>query len=786
MAGLLDDRRWGITAALAGGLAVLAAAPAMASEPRLDALASERGIEAGALRIAEVESVVVGTATRAASEGLAGERHDLSLHGIPLRGAFESLWRSAAGDRVIAARYPVAPPQLRPEQRRLELEDARAELALLLDAGVGAGVGARVVAGVESAAGRGRLDALRGELVYRMILERPVLAWEFTLPLRMVDGQPTRERVWISAATGRVLEVNNLVDAANQSEVYEINPKHTPEPIEVTLTNIDPDPEPWAEGVVLDGRYLTGSRVRVFNCLDQEAGPYAPWYEEGECFPTQSIAADAEGNYFVPLPDVATAADNRNPTDAYAELSMYFHAERFFARMAELGVEEFPCEVSNMVANFHWLEPAPGFPELDYGPFNNAFYSGACNIEDGPTMLFGQGSAVDFAYDGDVVYHELGHGIVQQLTPEGLRGWRLREDGVLRDARAINETIADYHSLILTDRPELAEYVGFYWPEIDRAWIRNADNDRMCPRDMAGQEHNDSEPVTAALWNARRRIGGDKLDPVVLASLPLLARDASIEEFSAALLEIAAAEREAGSWTGEDVEQLERTLAGRNLLDCPRVVEDPSELDPDHFIFLRADSRVVTPFWPGPVQYRHVVAEDSDNLLISFEVSGRGNSAGQPVDNSVEPRVLVKRSGVSDDAPIRFRYELTSVGYQDEDEQDIDEITQVSGDWDEIYTPTVLSETRRQVLIRDLAPGEVVHVDFVTVADETTVIRRPFFASVPSEELDEGSPSADGDGADEGSGCACASEPDGGSPGVLALGLLLLAAVRRPRPDRRE
>jgi MYXO-CTERM domain-containing protein len=757
-------------AALAGLTGLIWSASARAGQPELDAIAAQRGIAAGELTIAASVESPAGSAVR----GAVATRRSLSLHGIPVRGAFETAWRAGGHgpEQVVAARYPSAAPQLRPNQRRVELAAARAELASLLRPDQLA-----------------QLDELDGELVYLLLLDRPVLAWEFVTPLSLTPT-PTRARVWISAATGRVLEVDDLIDYANQTEVFAFNPRRTPEPTQVTLTNIDPAPEPWAEGQEFELQHLSGSRVRVFNCIDEEDGVFAPWRaDDDECYPTQRVSADDNGNYFVPLPDVKLDAHNIDPVDLYAELSMYYHAEAFFEFMAELGVDGFPCELSNMVANFHWLEPAPGYPDLPFGPYNNAFYSGQCDITRGPTMLFGQGSAVDFAYDGDVVYHELGHGIVQHLTPEGLRLYRLREDGVLRDARALNEAIADYHSLMITNRPELADYVGFYWPELDRAWIRNAENQRRCPLDMAGQEHNDSEPVTAALWAARKRIGGAKLDPVVLAALPLLAGDASIEEAAAALMLIAAAERDAGVWTDADLELLERTLAARNLLDCPRVVDDPASLKDPRFLYLRANSRLVSPFWPGPVQYRQVIPTSSDNLLISFEVTGIGNSAGQPVSAEVEPRILVKRSSVSADAAIHFEYELVATGYAEDDEEVVDEVREVYGDWDEVYAPTVLSPTRRQVLIRGLEAGEVLHVSFVNLARDIAVVRELRFATIPASELEDGSPS-EGEAPepaqlDDGSPCACASEQPGGSGNAVAVGLLVLAAIGRRRSRRR-
>ncbi|NVB40862.1 hypothetical protein G6O69_23690 [Pseudenhygromyxa sp. WMMC2535] len=755
-----------------------------AAEPPSLARASEQaGIAEGALDYGELRSSSLGGPPSAVSI----ERRGLRLHGLRVRGGFETARVDGLGQaRVLASRYPEAAPQLRPDQARLSLDDARRLLWPQLRADQ------RDAATRRSSADG--LDELPGELVYLLVLGRPLLAWEIETPMGLgsrEDPTPSRQRVWISAATGRVLEAEELVFAANQAEVFEFNPQHTPDPITVTLTNLDPEPTHWEEGASFDATYLNGTRLRMFNCIDEETGSYAPWRGDDECYPTQVVSADAEGDFFVELPNVTVLADNIDPRDPYAELSMYYHAEKFFSELEARGVEGFPCELSNMVANFHWLEPAPGYPELDFGPYNNAYYSGQCDITKGPTMLFGQGAAVDFGFDGDVVYHELGHGIVGLLTPDGLTTYTRREDAFLRDARAINEAIADYHTLMITERPEMAEYVGFYWPALGRGWIRNSDNDQICPRDMAGQEHNDSEPLSAALWAARRRVGA-KFDYIVLDALPMLGNDASMEQISAAMLELAAAERDAGAWTADEYGQLERALEARGLVDCPRVTDtsDLEDLDDPPYLYLANAGNSVSPWWPGPMQYRHVVPDGSDNLTITFQISAKGNSAGQPVSTDLDPQLLVKRSSMSADAAITFDYQLTSQGWStgegEDTNEDVDEVTLVSGDWDVIYEPTWVSDDRRQIVIRGLEPGEVLHLSFVNPERSIAVVREIYFSSVPSEQLDLGSDN-DLDPAveDDGSSCACSSDPGRGYDAGLAFGLLLLVGLGRRRVGAR-
>src|SRR5690349_3536737 len=184
-----------IALALGGGVA-------QAGEPRLDRLAAERGIEAGALELGATVDVPGARNTKA-------ERRGLTLHGIPVRGAFETSWRAGDGPaRVVASRYPGADADLRPEHARIDRDAARETFMTRLRPGQ-----------------RDRAAHLDGELVYLLLADQPVLAWEFTAPLDLgaPDRRPSRERVWVSAASGQILDAVEQIDFENQAEVYAVN-----------------------------------------------------------------------------------------------------------------------------------------------------------------------------------------------------------------------------------------------------------------------------------------------------------------------------------------------------------------------------------------------------------------------------------------------------------------------------------------------------------------------------------------------------------------------------------
>ncbi len=689
------------------------------------------------------------------------EQRPVLLHGLPVRGAFETVLTTDAGTRIVAAQRPAHPPELRPREARVRVADLPGRVQSILDLATPP------------------IFESEPELVYLTILGHPVLAWEVDLPLEL-QPEPTRKTLWLGASGGKLLdEWENVL--SSRARVFLENPAITPEPVEVELSGLDvPGP----------GFALEGERVRALNCVTEDPGvEVEAWHDPGECFPIHRVTSDEDGNFFVPLPDIKYIDQNLEGEDFYAELSMYYHAERFFDVLESKGVPDFDCERATMTANFHYEDVAIKYPELPWGPLNNAYYTGQCDPEKGTTMLFGQGSAIDFAFDGDVVYHELGHGVVAHLTPDGLGQRALRHDGYLWDARGINEAMADYLSAMITGDPELADYVGRYWPSYSQAYIRTAENSRVCPDNMIGQEHNDGEPFMAALWATRKRVG-EELDLVALSFLTRVKRDTTHEEASGLFLEIAGEFVDDGRLTMDDWDILWRSFEARGLLDCPRIITDPESVVGGRTIWVRRQVSSVVPFYPGPIQIRHEIPDGSDNFILTYSISQRGTSTGNPIEDPVAARVLVKNV----DAAIELQYAL--VAY--EGDGGVAETTLVSGDWDDEHLAGHLSEKKRQLVVRGYEPGDVIHLMLVNdsaLAD--AVLSGVTVVSVPSEELDQGStpgpgpgddtppPGANDPGESRGpatAGCACRTIAPPAPGALFVAGLLLAAGARRRRP----
>lgn len=694
-------------------------------------------------------------------------QRSFTLHGIPLRRAHATL----VGEQVLREQLPVEAPELLPTQAVVSAPDAVARAL----AHVAGGLTSPPVAKGD------------GKLVYLIVLGVPVLAYEVDTALSLdgigPDGPlPSKKTVWISANSGIVLDEWEHV-RASKARVFRTNPAITPDPIVVGLSGVH------AQGA---GEPLVGDRVQSYNCtlVEQDPATLPKWWKEGKCYPVHKALSNADGDFFPPLPDIILPEDNADDEDQYAELSMYWNAERFFDKMAALGVTAFPCELSTMLANYRSPTLSPSYPDLDYTPLNNAYWTGTCDPDEGVSMIFGQGSAVDFGFDGDVVYHELGHGMVSVLTPTGLGDITLRHDAVLVDAGGMNEAIADYFSVMLSNEPELGDYVARFWPGYGSS-IRSAENEKTCPDDTVGQVHNDGEPFMAAMWATRKRVGHEKLDPLLLKMLTMLAPDADLETASGTLLELA----EADGWTATELGHLIRAFDARSLFDCPRIITDPERVSSGRTMHLRPKGAAVTPFLPGPMQLRHQVPEGSDNVVVKFRSGAQDVVPGNPSGVVV----LLKRA----DEPMEFTYTLVALDKNPDggSKSAVREVTSVEGDWDHVLVASLLGESDNQLVLRGFRPGEVVHVTLASLRPDDSAASSVLVQSLPTEFLDDGHVHVDadlGESATEteseagglaapeqaigeaAASCACRGETSGAGWTAL-LGLLGLLGVGRRR-----
>ncbi|PRP92621.1 hypothetical protein ENSA5_48020 [Enhygromyxa salina] len=646
-------------------------------------------------------------------------KHTPRVNGLPVRGAYE-LWATAAdaASTRVAARE-IGSVRSSPDEARVSGDDARALAAARFGWAP---------------------DRLELELVYLRHLDAAVLAWEVTSPLDL-DPAPARARVWLSASTGAVLARRSLTFDSG-ALVYPENPASTPTPIEIEFTTID---------VAVADAPLASPTIDVRGCVDESDETPPGWWTPGQCFPYARARSDASGDFFVPLPNIGLIADNEATDDLYAEVAAYYYVEQFFERMSERGLDSARCDHFTVVVNRYALDE-----DGEQIPLGGANFVDECDPERSPTLIIGQGRYADYAYDADILFHEMGHSVIQHLAPDGLADRRFSPTGIVSEAGALHEGVADYLAMSLSGDPEVGEYIGRFGVSGSTPYIRTALHEKVCPDDLVGQWHSDGLIVSGALWAARARVGV-VVDEILLQTLPRLPPDATLEDFGRAYMAAAEAFVAAGTLAELDYELIERSLTGRGLLDCPHIIDDLSLATNGKRMVLIAADESIAPFAPGPLQLRYEVPPGETEVTVFFTMS-LSSGEGPPAAT-----VLMKIGG----EPITFEY-----GLDDED------VITVTGDWD-LAAEAELLNGHDFIARVPVAPGDVLHV---ALANRTAggVSVSNFFVVASDVEAEV-----------EGPGCGCVSAGGGAGPfgagpfgWIGGLALLLLGGLGRRRRAR--
>jgi len=576
---------------------------------------------------------------------------------------------------------------------------------------------------------------------------------------------PPHDWTWLVDAETGVLhrDLDELVRA--DVNVFPIDPIETPTPEVRTLDAID------EQSGALSGPYF-----RAFNCVE-------PPGLEGQCVSQQVAAPDLNGDYLYDPPDLGTP----DPTDEFAEVSAYFHADRFRRILGDHGFAGFVCEDQGtylgLTANFRLYEAGT------WEPFEDATYApGSCEA----AVFLGQGER-DAAYDGDLIYHELGHGVFERQI--GTANVEPTEHALLYDAGAINEAIADFWGAALTDDSLVA---GYFMGERGR----DLDNDFSCPVDLVGEVHVDGKQIGAALWASYVDLGSD-LFPSILDTMAMLEPSVTFEALAQTLVDVV--EDQMGTAARDTVQS---HFEARNLLACERIVDlealgagGPHTVH-DVFggtlqgaIFLRAPTWVgmFEPVAPPPFQIRVTLPDDAIGATVTFE-----RLVVDPTGDQPTPDIGL---GFKRGAPITFTYQPSGPNQYEVDADPEDFV--------------LLAEDRVEL---DAAGGEVVYLAFHNMGGEQGagpfVILHDFAVDFEQDGGDgsgtddgsgseEGSTTGDGNTTDEGDtdtdeqsgsgadagsangdGCGCRSDAGRRTSGALWLGAAFAAATFRRRRAR--
>jgi MYXO-CTERM domain-containing protein len=463
------------------------------------------------------------------------------------------------------------------------------------------------------------LDATRAHLAYVPTPSGPVLSW--IVPGDVPWELPLRPVVAIDANSGARVYAVDRVRRAKQVHAFGDNPVKTPTLSTFTIAALD------------GGKTLTSPSWDVFSCVDKgtvrTVTLFGPTIKMHTCDVLHAAGADAAGDFLYPRPASDTAVD-----DLFAETSAAYHVDRALRAYSGLGLtmlrpEARPLTVVANVRNPPSWEAGPtsalGCATCKLEALDNAYYAPQDDYNDQlfgvkkDGLFLGQGIKVDYSYDGDVVYHELGHAVVES-TAKLVPFAHFDSQGATMQPGAMNEGIADYLSSTVTGDPNVGEYAG------GAGAIRSLDNKDGCPGTLTNEVHQDSLPFSGTLWEARSKTKEPaKFDRGVLLGLELLpSGDASFGDMLAVLEKSVA--KETGDTSVGDL--LASVAASRGVQSCNRVLDldaGGGKASWDYGFFAYglpyAPMGAVKDLLPGVAQFKKTLPSGTTQIRISW--SGR-------------------------------------------------------------------------------------------------------------------------------------------------------------------
>jgi MYXO-CTERM domain-containing protein len=490
-------------------------------------------------------------------------------------------------------------------------------------------------------------DAVWIGLVYFPAGDEARLAWQ--VETGAVPALLANWVTWVDAHTGEVLAQRNRIDFDRLANVFLENPVTTPGPTEVTLTDLPA----WTA----DPYYLTSELILARNCIDQHT--LTPLTYGGTTFNVHTcsevqVAAGDTAQDFLYTDNTDTA-----PEDLFAEPAMFYHATRvydFFQALGFTRLRQVPlaCSVNFRIP----VDMAGGIdfanmtnPNGTLYPFDNAFFlpaGGMAGIfpRDTDSIVFGQGTHGDFSYDGDIVYHEFTHAVIDSTI--GLQAASFDDQGLDIGPGALNEGYADVFAMFMTGDPGMGDYGGV--DLTPSGLIRDLENDNRCPEDMIGEVHEDSLPWGSAAWEIYALYGDPVVQPYYDAMMSLVYGSDFAVAVSSTLAELNAA-------LGATVEAAARAeFERRNIVNCLRVIESGTAAFPQ---LAGEGTGTVTlrPYVPGYAMFHITVPAGQTQIWAVFGATGGGFMGG-----TIVPHVLFRNG------PDRLSFRLsgtTVIGNED-------------------------------------------------------------------------------------------------------------------------
>lgn len=282
--------------------------------------------------------------------------------------------------------------------------------------------------------------------------------------------------------------------------------------------------------------------------------------------------------------------------------------------------------------------------------------------------VFFQGDK-DFAYDGDVVFHEFMHAIttslVGKLNSLGLSPW-----GIHSEPGSLNEGWSDYFSAAFTEESSIGEYAAIKGMT-GEVGLRNIDTDASCPQDVIGEIHHDSLVWSSALWQIRSQIKNTlgeeakkEFDRAVLASL---SKSVSSENFKTQSEKLLSTIEQNLALGTQGAKIAKNILEKKGLKDCFRAFS-LSLVDDNNKLLKQVKDQLYVPsknqiglknYAPSSSQLGIAVPAGASSYTLSWKqfLGGTGALLGTESTPDSTANIIPLGVVVSEDTPIVWKFE---------------------------------------------------------------------------------------------------------------------------------
>ncbi|MCA9664908.1 MAG: hypothetical protein KC503_04945 [Myxococcales bacterium] len=375
--------------------------------------------------------------------------------------------------------------------------------------------------------------------------------------------------VRVDAVSGKTLATRSALRHV-QGLAYGTNPKQT-QAVPYTL-----------QGLAGDGSELKGEFANVQSCAVKS--------NKLEC--TRYAKPDTNGD-FLDMPVEPSTSD------PFTEVQAYYHVDTFHRWLRDTFsfARKRASQSIDVVVNYY-VET----PQGDQGVYN-AFF-GDVNNDGLGDVVMGQGNKRDFAYDGDVIYHEFTHSAVDEtsnLTSS------FDAIGFNHVPGALNEAFADLMSSFFTGDSKVGEYAGG-----NRGEIRDISGNATCPDDLIGETHEDGLLWSRAIWTVRQTLSDTKVfDLVVYNTMASLEQSPSFADAVKLLVKLAQASSDP-TLAGK----LDAEFKKRAVDTCERVIA-LDDVTPSRSGFLLGAGQLGLNLMPASLQYKIDVPANAIEMTIT-------------------------------------------------------------------------------------------------------------------------------------------------------------------------